>query len=118
MGSQGRSELISESQRYVYKLILTTSTTYFNGNKEFNLYLIEALRPTDYGNRDTILLLKGLELVCRFRFMFLEVNSEFYSKNILAISLERLPGLARRIIRELNLLERDASERGLDLPNV
>ena len=102
----------------LYRLILTTGTTYFNGNQEFNIYLVEALRPTDYGNHDTTLLLKGLGMVCRFRFLFLEENSEFHCNNVLAVAIERIPGLARRMVRELNLLMRDAREAGLDQPNV
>jgi TIR domain len=110
--------VVSSDESHIYRLILTTSTTYHNGSKEFNLYLVEGLRRTDYGSRDTTLLLKGLEMVCRYRFMFLESTSEFFSKNILAIGLDRVPGLAQRMVKELNLLRRDAREAGLDQPNV
>jgi hypothetical protein len=110
--------IVSSDEKHVYRVILTTSTSYYNGNREFSLYFVEALRRNDYGNRDTTLLLKGLELVCRFRFMFLEEKSEFSKMNILAISLDRVPELAQALIQELNLLRRDAQEARLDLPNV
>ncbi len=110
--------IISSDNKHVYRVILTTSTTYFNGAREFNLYLVEALRPNEYGDEVSTLLLKGLEIVCRFRFMFLEKQSEFGSQNISALALERIPDLTRDLIRELNLLRRDSQEAGLDQPNV
>ncbi len=109
--------IISSDEGHVYRLILTTSATYFNGHREFNLYLVEALRPKDYGDKATTRLLNGLEIVCRFRFMFLEERSEFSQANVLAIRLERVPDLARDLLRELNLLRRDAQEAGLDQPS-
>jgi hypothetical protein len=109
--------IVSTDEKHVYRLILTTSTTYYNGKREFNIYLVEALRPYDYGNKETTLLLKGLEIVCRFRFMFLEEMSQFSGHNVLAMNLERLPELAHNLLRELNFLRRDAQEVGLDQPN-
>jgi hypothetical protein len=102
----------------LFRLILTTSTTFFDGKQEFSIYLVETLRPTDFGNLDMTLLLKGLGMACRYRFKFLERNSEFHSNNILALPVDRLPSIGRRIIRELNLLMRDAREAGLDQPNI
>jgi hypothetical protein len=31
----------SDDEKHIYRIILTTSTTYFNGSKEFHLYLVE-----------------------------------------------------------------------------
>jgi hypothetical protein len=52
--------------------VLTTATHYWNDTREFNLYFVETLRREDYGDKKTSLLLKGLDLVCRYHFMFLE----------------------------------------------
>jgi hypothetical protein len=62
--------------------------------------------------------LKGLELSCRFRFLFLERNSEFAQMNIRIALPNRVPELARSIERELNLLRRDSVEMGLDKANI
>ena len=110
--------ILSNDGLHEYRLILTSSTTYYNGSKEFKLYLVEALRPKDFGDGQTTTLLKGLEMVCRYRFMFLESSSEFFCKNILALSTDRIPSLARSMIRELNLLRKAAREAGLDQPNI
>jgi hypothetical protein len=101
-----------------YRVILTTATKYFDDCREFNVYFVEMLNRVDYGDPGTSRLLKGLELVCRFRFMFLESNSEFSSQNVLASDVTRLPLLAASLLRELNLLRKDAREAGLDEPKV
>jgi hypothetical protein len=110
--------IVSNDERHAFRVILTTSTRYFNGIREFNLYFVEYLRPRDFGDASTTLVLKGLELSCRFRFLFLEKNSEFSHMNIRIAMPNRLHELGRSMERELNLFRRDAIEMGLDKPNV
>jgi hypothetical protein len=114
------SQLIvsDDGQQNVYRVILTTSTHYFNGVREFNLYFVEYLQPKDYGDTNTTMVLKGLELSCRFRSLFLERNSEFHHVMIRMKKPGALVELVRDIERELNLLHRDAIRMGLDKANV
>jgi hypothetical protein len=110
--------IVSNDERHAFRVILTTGTRYFNGIREFNLYFVEYLRPKEFGDHSTTLILKGLELCCRFRSLFLEKNSEFSSMNIRIVLPNTFQELVRSIERELNLLRRDAMEMGLDKPNV
>jgi hypothetical protein len=110
--------IVSNDERRAFRVILTTSTRYFNGIREFNLYFVEYLRPRDFGDHSTTLVLKGLELCCRFRSLFLEKNSEFSSMNIRIVLPKTFHELVQDIERELNLLRRDAMEMGLDKANV
>jgi hypothetical protein len=110
--------IVSNDERHAFRVILTTGTRYFNGIREFNLYFVEYLRPRDFGDASTTLVLKGLELSCRFRFLFLEKNSEFSNMNIRIALPSRLHELGRSIERELNLFRRDAIEMGLDKANI
>ena len=110
--------IVSNDERHAFRVILTTGTRYFNGIREFNLYFVEYLRPRDFGDASTTLVLKGLELSCRFRFLFLEKNSEFSQMNIRITMPNRLRELGRSIERELNLFRRDAIEMGLDKANI
>ena len=66
------SQIVLSPDNHVYRLILTTSTTYLNGKMDVNIYIVEALTRPDHGDLTTTRLLKGLELASRFRFMFLE----------------------------------------------
>jgi len=110
--------IVSNDERHAFRVIFTTGTRYFNGIREFNLYFVEYLRPRDFGDSSTTLVLKGLELSCRFRFLFLEKNSEFSHMNIRIALPGHLHELGRSIERELNLFRRDAIEMGLDKPNI
>jgi hypothetical protein len=112
------SQIVLSPDNHVYRLILTTSTTYFNGKMEVNLYIVEALTREDHGDLITTRLLKGLELASRFRFMFLEKDSRFYAMNLQMMPEDRVPAAARDLVTELNLLQRDAREAGLQEPAV
>jgi len=110
--------IVSNDDTRAYRIILTTATRYYNDNREFNLYFVEALRRTEYGDRETTLLLKGLELVCRFRFLFLEEDSEFSYRNMQLIAPDQMTEMASRLQKELNLLHKDSGDAGLQQPKV
>ena len=101
-----------------YRVILTTATKFYDDFREYNLYFVETLRRDEYGDTSTTVLLRGLELVCRFRSAFLETSSYFLAENVGLISLEQLPILAGKLSKELNLLHRDSQEAGLNRPGA
>lgn len=110
--------IVSYDEKHAFRVILTTGTRYFNGTREFNLYFVEYLKRGDFGDRSTTVIFKGLELLCRFRSLFLEKNSEFSSLSFQVVNIGSFTSLARNMERELNLLRRDALEAGLDRANV
>jgi hypothetical protein len=110
--------ILSSDESKTYRIVLTTATKYWDDNREFNLYFVQSLAREDYGDKDTTSLLKGLELTCRFRFMFLENGSQFAANNLLATSEERLPDMAAKLLRELNLLRNEARSLGIDEPHL
>jgi hypothetical protein len=110
--------VMASDEKTIYRLILSSSILYYNGNREFHLYFVEMLKRNEFGDRKTTLLLKGLDLVCRARFLFLERSSEFTEGNVATIGDEHLPDLARRLVSELNLLGRDAHTHSLDQPRI
>jgi TIR domain len=110
--------IVSKSEHQIYRVVLSRSVRYFDGRREFHLYFVESLRRGDYGERLTTLLLKGLELACRFRFMFFEQKSEFSSGNLSLVMDKKLKETARNLIKELNLLQRDSTAAHLDEPRV
>jgi hypothetical protein len=101
-----------------YRIILTTATKYYDDYCEYSLYFVEALQRPDYGDHDTTYLLKGLELVCRFRSAFLESNSDFLGENIMLTGALKVPEVAKNLLKELNLLHRDSQEARLDRPGM
>jgi hypothetical protein len=79
--------ILSSDEVKAYRVILTKATKYYDDYREFSVYFVELLNRADYGDESTSNLLKGLQLVCRFRFMFLETDSEFSSQNISTINI-------------------------------
>jgi hypothetical protein len=110
--------ILSSDESKAYRVILTTATRYYDDYREFSVYFVEMLDRVDYGDKSTSYLLKGLGMVCRFRFLFLETDSEFSSENIATTNPERIPELANKLLKELNLLRKDARDAGLDQPKV
>ncbi|WP_284618627.1 toll/interleukin-1 receptor domain-containing protein [Aquabacterium humicola] len=98
----------------MYRVILTSGLRYFDGRRRFTIYLVEGLARTEFGREETSLLLKGLELVCRYRFMFLEADSPFVYENIEVTRDEDLHDRAASVMRELDWLKRDARQARLD----
>ena len=110
--------IVAHSGDKRYRLILTTSTTFYDGTVEASVYLVEAFRRKDYGRQDTTLLLKGLHIVCRFRFLFLESQSDFYWFNIEGWGTARLPRMARQLLAELGLMQTEAQDAELHKPGT
>jgi hypothetical protein len=82
------------------------------------MLLHHLLRRTDYGNENTSVLLKALEIVCRYHFLFFENASVYSSQSILAIREEDFPDMAANLLLELNLLRNSVVKAGLDKPNA
>ena len=97
-------------------MILTTVTRYFDDRIRFEFYVVQSLDPETYGNEDTTQVLKGLEIICRYRFMFLEKTSKFAWYNIVLAATEQAQSDAYELRRELDLMRRDALRAGLDRP--
>lgn len=108
--------ILSSDESKTYRIVLTTATKYWDDTREFNLYFVETFRREEFGDENTTIMLKGLEVVCRYRFLFLETGSLFSSNNILATREERFPEMAAKLLRELNLMRKDATSAGLDQP--
>jgi TIR domain len=110
--------IISSNGSETYRVVLTTATSYYNDIREFNLYFVQTLRQNEYGDEGTTLLLKGLELICRYRFMFLESSSEFSSQNIALTAVDHIPDRAAKLLRELELMRTNSQNARLDQPAV
>jgi hypothetical protein len=110
--------ILASDGKKAYRVILTTATKFYDDYREYNLYFVEVLQRDDHGDDDTTYLLKGLELVCRFRSAFLEQKSKFRGEAIALTDLVRLPQVALELLKELNFLHRDAQAAGLDRPEM
>ncbi|HUA63096.1 MAG TPA: hypothetical protein VML19_30360 [Verrucomicrobiae bacterium] len=108
--------IVSYDGSEAYRVLLTTGTRKFNGDREFNLYFVEYHRRDDYG--ELTLLVRGLGLCCRFRSLFLEQRGRFSSIAAEVASNSANPNALREFAvaldSELNLMRRDMLEAKLD----
>jgi hypothetical protein len=107
--------VVSSDGKGTYRLILTSSVRYYDDKREFTLYLVETLTRGEHGEAGTTLTLKAIEFTCRFRFLFFEKGSPF---SLESVDLGDLNIVARRLLRELDLLRKDSSDAKLDEPSV
>lgn len=108
--------ILAIDKRTGYRVVLTAAKKFYNDYREYNVYFVSMVPRPDHGDRDSTSLLKGLELVCRFRFMFLERESDFRGENVALMEVQRLPVLASSLLGELNLMHKDSQEAMLDKP--
>ena len=98
-----------------YRLILPVVTKYFDNSRKFTLYLVQHF-PKEYGSENVTMLLKALEIACRFRFMFLGRSAKFRCANVGLASPERIQEMAKALQDELNAMAREMSNAGLAQP--
>jgi hypothetical protein len=107
----------SHHEQKLYRVILTTCTTYNNGTNQASLYLVQVLRRPDHGDTFTTLLGKALQATLRFRALFLEQNGLFNYVNV-TVPQAGLSELASDILAELDFLNMDLMEADLGRPSA
>ncbi len=108
----------SHDGQQLFRPVVTTCTVYRDNSIEASIYLILVRSRPDVGDPVTTRLLKALKLVCRFRFLFLEKQSEFNPVNVVQMPLANVPAFASRILAELELLDSDMISAELHLPGA
>ncbi len=113
---ESRGNLIwSQQEQKLYRLVLTTSTTYYNGKIEASIYAIDVLRQKDSGDPVTTLLAKALKSALRFRSLFLEDKGLYNYLNI-ELGHKAPADLGEEIAEELDFLTMDLTEAGFNQP--
>lgn len=110
------SVLPAHDNRELYRLIPTTCTLFHDHTVEVSVSLIEVLKQPDVGNAQTTRILKGLGIICRFRFLFLEPESKYNAVNFSMGNPIRVRELARQLVSELDFMLADTYQAGLDQP--
>lgn len=125
LGSAARNVNVDHSQVLVshdksrrFRMVLTTSTTFYDGQVEASVYFVECPPDPDMGREDTTLLLKGIQIVCRYRFLFLEPQSAFHAINAGNWKPALAPAYAQQLLSELDQLQMQAEQAQLDKPGA
>jgi hypothetical protein len=108
----------------IYRIVVTRHYDYYDGRKVLNMYLIESLQPSIFGDEDTSIILGFIDIAAKYRFMFVEDRSPFslmafrLEKNRLEKTPKQLQEKVRALIRELLLLEDESRVLHLDTPRA
>jgi hypothetical protein len=91
---------------------------HYDGRKTVQLYLMELTQRNTFGNRETSILLGIIATSARYRDLF-DRKSRFSPQSFgLARGKERTQDLTRQLIRQLRLIEEEASEADISSPEV
>lgn len=103
-GFVDNSVIISYDRKKLFRLFLSKITAYYSGVKDYEICVSELLRRKDYGDPDTTILLKALQVSLGYRFMFLEPTSEFSPTIMQATAVEKFKNKVFNMVNSLNLL--------------
>ena len=121
--------ILSSDRANLYRAIVTRRRELYSGVTEIHIYLFEFMKPRNDGDDDTTYLMRAITIACRFRFLFLEEASDF-GPTVMSAHLAPLlngvqddetftqrdntvRGIVARLMRELDLLKKDAVTTGL-----
>jgi hypothetical protein len=108
--------ILSFDRKRTFRLFVARLITLFSGVREYHVYVIPLLKPKDYGDPATTLLLRALQVSLGYRFMFLEGSSEFAPDLIRATRAAMLQSTVSAMQNGLNMLLQMAEDAGLNDP--
>ncbi|WP_029586689.1 toll/interleukin-1 receptor domain-containing protein [Bradyrhizobium sp. URHD0069] len=110
--------ILSYDRKRTFRLFVARLITLYSGIREYHVYVIPLLKPKDYGDPSTTLLLKALQVSLGYRFMFLEGSSDFSPDIIRATKLTDLQSRVSAMRNSLNMLLQIADDGGLNDPEA
>jgi hypothetical protein len=105
----------SPQDQKLYRVLVTRHFDYYNGRKVVNMYFIEKLRKHEFGDQDTSILLAFINVTARYRFIFLEPESELSEEAfIVETNPLQLQDKIHRVLHEIVLIEDESRQLKLD----
>jgi TIR domain len=100
-----------------FRLFVSLTRTYYSGQKEVHVYIVELAPTKDYGEAKTTMLLKAIAVGLKYRSLFLENGSPF-SPDIVWYSTANFRRKVKDLWDELQRLLTDARQARLDDPQL
>jgi len=102
----------------IYRLIVTQHFDYYDGRKVLYMYLIEIIGSIMFGDSKTSVLLGFINIAAKYRFIFIEPDSELSLESFKLEKRQKQPkelqGKVRQLVRELLLIEDESRALKLD----
>ena len=106
--------ILSFDRKKVFRVFVSRIAVYYSDAAEYQVYVVEMLRSPDWGDRDTTILLKAMEVGLGYRFMFLEQTSEFSPAVFKATNPAAFKERALKMLIGINLLLQIAEQYKLN----
>jgi hypothetical protein len=101
-----------------FRLFVSLNRTYYSGQKEIHVYIVEKAPIKDFGDLKTTKLLKAISVGLRYRSLFLESTSPFSPRLVgFYLGKDLRPAVAE-LWQELQILLADARQAKIDDPDL
>lgn len=99
-----------------FRLFVSRVVTFYNGNTETHIYVLE-MKYKDYGDQLTTRLLKGISVGLRFRFLVLEPESPFTVAK-LSFPVVKMKPAVTELLAQIRVVLRDCRDARLEEPDI
>jgi hypothetical protein len=106
--------LTSFNREKTLRIFISQVIRFFNGSREFHMYVVDMMPPTEYGDPETTLFQNALKVALTYRSMFLEDLSPFGPIGMMATDPAQLPAKVSRMTSELEYLLQFSRDSRLD----
>jgi hypothetical protein len=113
--SLDNDQILKSSNDQIFRVIVTRQLDYYNGRKVIQVYFIQKLQGRELGNNDTSMILGFITVAAKYRFIFIERDSQLSVESfLLEPDHTKIQNKVRQLIRELLLIEEEARNLNLD----
>jgi hypothetical protein len=99
-----------------FRLFVSRVVTFYNGNTEIHIYVLE-MKHKDYGDELTSRLLKGISVGLQFRFLVLEPQSPFTVAKLSYPTVKMKPAVTE-LLAQIRVILRDSRNARLEDPDI
>jgi hypothetical protein len=108
-------QIFKSSNDKIFRVLVTRQMDYYNGRKVVHVYFIQKLQDSELGNNDTSTILGFINVAAKYRFIFIERDSQLSVESfVFEPDPAKIQKKVRQLIRELLLIEEDSRNLKLD----
>ena len=101
-------QILKASNDQIYRVLVTRQLDYYNGRKVVHVFFIQKLQRSALGNNDTSTILGFINVAAKYRFIFIEKDSELSVESFMfEPDPAKIQNKVRELIRELLLIEEE-----------
>jgi TIR domain len=108
-------QIFKSANDQIFRVLVTRQMDYYNGRKVVHVYFIQKLQDSELGNNDTSTILGFINVAAKYRFIFIERDSQLSVESfIFEPDPAKIQNKVRLLTRELLLIEEESCYLKLD----